>query len=61
MGVIPGVLHVSGGTGVAQPTMKQEAAGFVVLWAEYPDATLMAERMRNGTVYSSTQGYGDGA
>ena len=39
--------------------MKQEGqaegACLVVMWAEHPDATLLAERMNNGTVHPSAQ------
>ena len=51
------------GTPDAQRTMKlgqAEGACLVVLWAEHPDATLLAERMNNGTVHPSAQGHGSG-
>ena len=32
----------------------------MVLWAEHPDETLLAERMNNGIVHSSAQGHGGG-
>ena len=52
------------GNRVVQRAMKKEgqtgAAGFAVLWAEYPEVPLLAERMSNGSMYSSTQGQGDG-
>ena len=52
------------GTPDAQRTMKQEGqaegACLVVLWAEHPDETLLAERMNNGIVHSSAQGHGGG-